>query len=80
MQGCPKQSPEAYRADGCLAILDNLYIAPTQDMMTAMARPVELVTTLEGEDARRFLEELEHPKRNRAWERTLARARRIKID
>ena len=45
-----------------------------------MAKPVELVTTLEGEDARRFLEELEHPRRNKAWERTLARARRIKID
>ena len=48
-------------------------------MLTAMARPVELVTTLEGEDARRFLEELEHPKKNEAWERTLARARRIKL-
>ena len=48
-------------------------------MLTAMARPVELVTTLEGEDARRFLEELEHPKRNRALERTIARARRFEI-
>jgi len=46
-------------------------------MLTAMARPVELVTTLEGEDARRFLEELEHPKRNKALERTIARARRF---
>jgi hypothetical protein len=44
-----------------------------------MARPFELLTTLEGMDARRFLEELEHPRKNESWERTLARARRIKL-
>jgi hypothetical protein len=42
-----------------------------------MAKPVDLVTTLEGEDARRFLEELEHPRRNKAWERTVARSRKF---
>jgi hypothetical protein len=42
-------------------------------------RPDDLVTTLEGEDARRFLDELEHPKRNKALERTIARARRFEI-
>ena len=36
-----------------------------------------LVTTLEGEDARKFLKELEHPKRNKPLERTIARARRF---
>jgi hypothetical protein len=45
-----------------------------------MAKPVELVTVIEGEDARRLLEELEHPRRNRALEETLERARRIKLD
>jgi hypothetical protein len=44
-----------------------------------MSRPVELITTLEGEDAKRFLRNLEHPPKNKAWERTLARARKIKI-
>jgi hypothetical protein len=42
-----------------------------------MAKPVELVTTLAGEDARRFLEELERPRRNKAWERTVARSRKF---
>jgi hypothetical protein len=44
-----------------------------------MSRPVELITTLEGEDAKRFLRNLEHPPRNKAWERSLAKARKIKI-
>jgi uncharacterized protein (DUF1778 family) len=44
-----------------------------------MAKPVELVTTLEGEDARKFLEELDHPKKNPALEKTLERARKIKL-
>lgn len=44
-----------------------------------MSRPVELITTLEGEDALRFLRNLEHPPRNKAWDRSLAKARKIKI-
>jgi len=44
-----------------------------------MAKPVELVTTLEGEDARKFLEELDHPRKNPVLEKTLERARRIKL-
>ena len=44
-----------------------------------MSKPVELITTLEGEDAKRFLRNLENPPKNKAWERTLARARKIKI-
>ena len=45
-----------------------------------MSRPVELITTLEGEDAKRFLRNLEHPPKNKAWEATIARAKRFKID
>jgi len=44
-----------------------------------MSKPVELVTTLEGKDAKRFLRNLEHPPRNKALEATLARAKRFKI-
>ena len=55
-------------------------IVPTRDMTTTVARPEEPVTTLEGEDARMFPEELEHPRRNKACERMLARARRIELD
>jgi hypothetical protein len=42
-----------------------------------MAKPIELVTTLKGEDARIFLRSLRHPRQNKAWERTLARSRRF---
>jgi len=45
-----------------------------------MAKPVELVTVIEGEDARRLLEELEHPKRNERLEKMLEEARKIKLD
>jgi hypothetical protein len=44
-----------------------------------MSKPVELVTTLEGKDAKRFLRNLEHPPRNKAWERTIRRSKRFKI-
>jgi len=40
-----------------------------------MAKPEELATTLEGEDARRLLEELEHPRKNRAREKMFDEAR-----
>ena len=45
-----------------------------------MAKPVELVTTLEGEDARRLLEELDRPPRNAARDKMFDEARRLKID
>jgi hypothetical protein len=45
-----------------------------------MAKPIDLVTTLEGEDAERFLKNLRDPPRNKALEATIARARRFKID
>jgi len=44
-----------------------------------MSRPIDIITTLEGEDAKRFLRNLELPPRNKAWERSLAKARKIKI-
>ena len=44
-----------------------------------MAKPIELVTTLEGEDAQRLLEELERPRRNRAREQMFDEARRLDI-
>ena len=45
-----------------------------------MAKPVEIITTIEGEDARILLEELKNPPKNKAWEKTLERARKINID
>jgi len=42
-----------------------------------MSKPVELITTLEGEDAKRFLRNLENPPKNKAWKRTLKRAKRL---
>jgi hypothetical protein len=48
--------------------------------MATMAKPIELVTTLEGEDARWFQDQLEHPRPNRALEKTIEEARSIKID
>ena len=45
-----------------------------------MAKPVELVTTLEGEDARRLLEELEHPPKNRAREKMFDEAKKMDIE
>jgi len=44
-----------------------------------MAKPVELVTTLEGDDARKLLEELERPTRNRAREKMFDEARELDI-
>lgn len=45
-----------------------------------MAKPVELVTTLEGEDARRLLDELKHPRKNRARDKMFDEARKMNID
>jgi len=45
-----------------------------------MAKPVELVTTLDGEDARRLLEELERPRKNRARDRMFDEASKMHID
>jgi len=44
-----------------------------------MSKQVNLITTLEGEDAKRFLRNLEHPPKNKALEATVARAKRFKI-
>jgi hypothetical protein len=44
-----------------------------------MSKQVDIITTLKGEDAKRFLRNLEHPPKNKAWEKSLAKARRIKI-
>jgi len=44
-----------------------------------MSKPVELITTLEGEDAKRFLRNLEHPPKNKAWDETVRRSKRFKI-
>jgi hypothetical protein len=45
-----------------------------------MAKPVELVTTLYDEDADNLLKAIEHPPKNKAWERTVAKAKKIKIE
>jgi hypothetical protein len=49
-------------------------------LVIEMSKPVELVTTLDGADAKRFLRNLEHPLKNKALEATIARAKRFKIE
>ena len=44
-----------------------------------MPKPVELITTLYDEDAENLLRALENPPKNKAWEKTVARAKKIKI-
>ena len=47
-----------------------------------MAKPLELITELEGEDAKRFLEDLEKPisrENKRALKRAVALKDRLKI-
>ena len=48
--------------------------------MAAMAKPVELVTTFSREEWLWLMEQLEHPRRNKAWERTLREARKVRLD
>ena len=45
-----------------------------------MSKQIELITTLAGKDAKRFLRNLENPPKNKALEATLARARKIKAE
>ena len=44
-----------------------------------ISKQVELITTLEGEDAKRFLRNLENPPKNKAIEETIRRSKRFKI-
>jgi len=44
-----------------------------------MPKPVELITTLYDEDAENLLRALENPPKNKAWEETVVKAKRIKI-
>jgi len=52
---------------------------PADNRLDAMAKPVELVTTIYDEDAENLLRAIENPPRNKAWDKTVAKARKIKL-
>jgi len=44
-----------------------------------MSKQIELITTLYDEDAENLLRSIESPPNNKAWEKTVAKAKKMKF-